>query len=47
MLSMEIYLTKGGPPGSAILSILFCYYFNKALEKIIIKEKVFLKTYAV
>ena len=46
MLGIKIYPTKGGPQGFAIIPILFCYYLNKALEKVIIKENICLQAYA-
>ena len=46
MLGIKIYLTKGGPQGFAIIPIQFCYYLNKALEKVIIKENICLQAYA-
>ena len=46
MLGIKIYPTKCGPQGSAIIPLLFCYCLNKALEKVIIKEKISFQAYA-
>jgi len=46
MLGIKIYPTKGGLQGSAIIPILFCYYLNKALDKVIIKENICMQAYA-
>jgi len=46
ILGTKIHPTKGGPQGSAIIPVLFCYYLNKALQHVNIKENVCLQAYA-
>ena len=46
ILGKKIHPTKGGPQGSAIIPILLCYYLNKKLEHVNIKENVCFQAYA-
>ena len=38
ILGTKIYTTKGGPQGSAIIPIIFCYYLNKSLQNLNLKK---------
>ena len=42
---MKIHPTKNGPQGSTIIPVLFCYYLNKALKHLNLKENVCLQAY--
>ena len=46
ILGTKIYTTKGGPQGSAIIPIIFCYYLNKSLQNLNLKKCVKLQAYA-
>ena len=46
ILGERIYPTKGGPQGSSIVPILFCYYLDKVIQKVKFKENIKLQAYA-
>ena len=46
IIGEKIYPTKGGPQGSSIVPILFCYYLNNAIKNLKLKENVKLQAYA-
>ena len=46
ILGEKISPTKGGPQGSSIIPILFCYYLDKCINKIKLRENITLRAYA-
>ena len=46
MIDERIYPTKGGPQGSSIVPIMFCYYLNKGIQNINLKPNITLQAYA-
>ena len=46
ILGERIFPTKGGPQGSSIIHILFCYYLDKVIQKVKFKENIKLQAYA-
>ena len=46
IIGEKIYPTKGGPQGSSIVPILFCYYLNNTIKNLKLKENLKLQAYA-
>ena len=46
ILGEKISPTKGGPQGSSIIPILFCYYLDNCINKIKLRENITLQAYA-